>query len=156
MMAQSIIPSLWFDNNAEEAMNYYVGVFPNSQINHIEKYPDESLDEHFVGMAGKVINGDFTLNGMQFICLDGGPIFKPNEAISFTVPCKDQEEIDYYWSKLSHVPESEQCGWCKDKFGISWQIIPENLGELIGRSPAAMQCMMKQHKIVISEIENAS
>ncbi len=147
-------PSLWFDTNAEEAMNYYVDVFPNSEITSINKYPDESLDEHFQGMSGKVINGQFTLDGQEFICLDGGPLIKFNESVSFTVPCKDQEEIDYYWEKLSHVPESEQCGWCKDKFGISWQIIPANMGELIS-SPEAMQCMMKQHKIVIAELEAA-
>lgn len=154
MSDQKIIPSLWFDNNAEEAMNYYVEVFPNSQINHIEKYPDESLDEHFKGMSGKVINGQFTLNGLDFICLDGGPLFKFNESVSFTVACKDQAEIDHYWSKLSAVPESEQCGWCKDKFGISWQIIPENLGHLIS-TPKGIQVMMKQHKIVIAEYQAA-
>lgn len=84
-MNQAIIPSLWFDNNAEEAMNFYVQLFPHSHINHIEHYPDESLDEHFEGMSGKVINGSFTLNGVDFICLDGGPLFKFNEAVSFTV-----------------------------------------------------------------------
>lgn len=150
-MSQKITPSLWFDMNAEEAMNYYVSVFPNSHINSIEKYPDESLDEHFKGMSGKVINGNFTLDGMNFICLDGGPIFKFNEAVSFTVYCKDQEEIDYYWERLSHVSENEQCGWCKDKFGVSWQIIPDNLGELLAKSPESIQVMMKQHKIIIAE-----
>ncbi len=151
---QKITPSLWFVDNAEEAMKYYVDVFPNSTINHIQRYPDESLDEHFKGMSGKVINGDFELDGMRFTCLDGGPLFTFNEAVSFTVTCKDQEEIDYFWSKLSAVPESEQCGWCKDKFGVSWQIVPENLGELIA-TPAAMQVMMKQHKIVIAELQAA-
>jgi predicted 3-demethylubiquinone-9 3-methyltransferase (glyoxalase superfamily) len=155
MNGQKITPSVWFNMNAEEAMNYYVEVFPDAKINHIERYPDESLDEHFKGMAGKVINGQFELAGMSFICLDGGPIFKFNEAVSFTVTCKDQAEIDHYWEKLSHDPESEQCGWCKDKFGISWQILPENMGELIGRSPEALQCMMQQKKIIISELENA-
>jgi len=150
-MKQTIIPSLWFDNNAEEAMNYYVSVFPNSEITHIERYPDESLDEHFVGMAGKVITGEFTLNGLNYICLDGGPIFQMNEAISFTVLCKDQAEIDYYWEKLSRVPESEQCGWCKDQFGLSWQIVPENMGELLAAGPEAVQIMMKQKKIIIAE-----
>jgi predicted 3-demethylubiquinone-9 3-methyltransferase (glyoxalase superfamily) len=154
MSDQHVIPSLWFDNNAEEAMNYYVEVFPNSKIDHIEHYPDESLDEHFKGMSGKVINGQFSLNGLQFVCLDGGPLFKFNEAVSFTVRCKDQAEIDHYWEKLSAVPESEQCGWCKDKFGVSWQIIPENLGELIG-TPEGLQTMMKQHKIVIAEYPSA-
>ena len=150
-MSQKITPGLWFDNNAEEAMNYYVSVFPNSRINHIENYPDESLDEHFKGMSGKVINGHFTLDGVDFTCLDGGPIFKFNEAVSFTVTCKDQEEIDYYWEKLSKNPESEQCGWCRDQFGISWQIIPENMSELLASGPDAMQNMMKMKKIVITD-----
>lgn len=154
-MSQAIIPSLWFDNNAEEAMNFYVQLFPNSRINHIEYYPDESLDEHFRGMSGKVINGSFTLNGMDFICLDGGSVFQFNEAISFTVQCKDQAEIDYYWDALSQYPENEQCGWCKDAYGISWQIVPANIGELVSRSPVAMQTMMKMKKIVIAELEDA-
>ena len=154
-MTQKIIPSLWFDKNAEEAMNYYVEVFPDSMITHIEKYPDESLDEHFKGMSGKVISGHFTLSGVDFICLDGGPEFRFNEAVSFTVSCDGQEEIDYYWSKLSHVQTSEQCGWCKDRFGVSWQIIPKNLGERLGKNPAAIQVMMQQKKIVIAELEVA-
>lgn len=148
---QKITPSLWFDMNAEEAMNYYVSVFPNSHIDHIEYYPDESLDEHFKGMSGKVINGRFSLDGMEFLCLDGGPIFKFNEAVSFTVTCKDQEEIDYYWQRLSHTPDSEQCGWCKDRFGMSWQIIPENMGDLLAKGTEVVQTMMKQKKIVIAE-----
>lgn len=157
---QKITPSLWFDNNAEEAMNYYVDVFPNSKITSITHYPDESLDEHFKGMSGKVIDGRFTLDGVDFICLDGGPIFKPNEAISFTVDCKDQEEVDYYWERLSHVPESEQCGWCKDRFGISWQIIPKQLGELLNGDDAegakrTTMAMMKMHKIDVAELEAA-
>ncbi len=153
-MEAKIIPSLWFDNNAKEAMNYYVSVFPNSKIKNIEYYPDEKLDEHFVGMSGKVLNGEFSLNGLDFICLDGGPIFKFNEAVSFTVTCKNQAEIDDYWSKLSHVKEAEQCGWCKDKFGISWQIIPENLGQLMAKGDKAVQVLMKQKKIIIEEFEN--
>lgn len=153
-------PSLWFDMNAEEAMNYYVEVFPNSKINRIDYYPDESLDEHFKGMAGKVINGDFELDGQRFICLDGGPVFTFNESVSFTVECKDQEEVDYYWTKLSTVPEAEQCGWCKDQFGMSWQIVPTRLGELLSDSDReaagrAMQAMMKMHKLDIAELEKA-
>lgn len=155
-----ITPSLWFDMNAEEAMNYYVSVFKNSKIVHIDYYPDESLDEHFKGMSGKVINGVFELDGQQFICLDGGSIFKFNEAVSFTVECEDQAEVDYYWSKLSAVPESEQCGWCKDKFGMSWQIVPKRLGELLSdpdkeKANRAMQAMMKMHKIDVAELEAA-
>lgn len=157
---QKITPSLWFDMNAEEAMNYYVGVFPNSRIIGIDHYPDESLDEHFKGMSGKVINGVFELDGMRFICLDGGPVFTFNEAVSFTVEVKDQEELDYYWERLSHVPESEQCGWCKDKFGLSWQIVPKQLGELMqGDDPEGVkrvtQALMKMHKISVADLESA-
>jgi predicted 3-demethylubiquinone-9 3-methyltransferase (glyoxalase superfamily) len=152
---KKIVPSLWFgDNNCEEAIRYYVSVFPNSQILHIERYPDESLDEHFRGMSGKVITAEFMLNGQKFLALDGGPIFHFNEAISMMVECDDQKEIDYYWEKLSHVPDSEQCGWVKDKFGLSWQIVPYNMGELI-KTDAQMQCMMKMKKIVIKELEEA-
>lgn len=151
---EKIKPSLWFNDNAEEAMQYYTEVFPNSSINSIERYPDESVDEHFKGMNGKVINGNFTLNGHDFLCLDGGPLFAFNEAISFTVECADQDEIDYFWSKLSHNPQNEQCGWCKDKFGISWQIVPYNMNELV-RTPAQIQAMMQMKKLVIAELEQA-
>jgi len=155
-----ITPSLWFDNNAEDAMNYYVSVFKNSRIIRIDRYPDESLDEHFKGMSGKVINGEFELDGQRFICLDGGPIFKFNEAVSFTVTCEDQEEVDYFWDKLSSVPEAEQCGWCKDKFGVSWQIVPRRMSELLAdpdteKANRAMQAMMKMHKISIADLEAA-
>ena len=148
---QKITPSLWFDTNAKEAMEYYVSVFPNSRILSVDTYLDESLDEHFKGMSGKVINGVFELDGQKFICLDGGPIFKFNEAVSFTVECKDQEEVDYYWEKLSHVPEAQQCGWCKDRFGISWQIVPKQLGEVMSGEDAegvkrATMAMMKMKK----------
>lgn len=157
---QKIIPSLWFDKNAEEAMNYYVDVFKNSRIVSIDYYPDESLSKHFEGMSGKVINGVFELDGQRFICLDGGPAFTFNEAISFTIDCEDQAEVDYYWEKLSHVPEAEQCGWCKDKFGVSWQIVPKRLGELLTDSDKeaagrATQAMMKMHKLDVAELEAA-
>lgn len=151
----NIIPSLWFgDNNCEEAINYYMKVFPNSSIESIEYYPDEGLDEHFKGMAGKVITAVFHLNGQKFIALDGGPYFHFNEAISFTIECKDQEEIDYYWEKLSHVPESEQCGWLNDRFGLSWQIVPANMNELL-KTEAQIQAMMGMKKIVIRDLEEA-
>lgn len=149
-----IQPCLWFDVQAREAMEYYVSVFPNSRITSVVEYPDESLDEHFSGMSGKVLNGMFTLNGVDFVCLDGGPYFTINEAVSFVISCRDQQEIDYYWKALSHVPESEQCGWCKDRFGVSWQIIPVRMGELTQR-PEQVQVMMSQKKIVIAELENA-
>lgn len=159
-MSQKITPCLWFDMNAEEAMNYYVSVFPNSKIISTDKYPDESLDEHFKGMSGKIINGIFELDGQQFMCLDGGPTFKLSEAISFTIDCKDQDEVEYYWSRLSHVPESEQCGWCKDKFGVSWQVVPKRLGELMGGDDpeGVKRCtmtMMQMKKLDVAELEKA-
>lgn len=141
-------------------MNYYVETFPNSRIVSMDLYPDESLDEHFKGMSGKVINGVFELDGQRFICLDGGPVFSFSGAISFTVDCKDQEEVDYYWSKLSHTPEAEQCGWCKDKFGLSWQIVPKQLGELMtGDDPEGVKrttmAMMAMKKLDVAELERA-
>lgn len=296
--AQKIVPSLWFDNNCEEAMNFYVSVFPDSKIGGITYYPENASDEHLQGMNGKVLNGMFELAGQQFSALDGGPIFsfnpsksfmvncasadevnalwqklsvdgskvlmkldsypfsprygwiqdkyglswqiiqtnpegakRPaitpsimfihdnagkaeeardfyvsvfkdaqagnlwpyetghapdevskvayedfcllgqwfaimdggrdmhdfdlNEAVSFIINCDDQGEIDYYWDALSAVPEAEQCGWCKDKYGVSWQIIPRNMGELVN-TPEAMDVMMKMHKIDITALEAAA
>lgn len=158
---QKITPSLWFDNNAEEAMNYYVNVFKNSKIIRIDRYPEGYSEGPMAGMSGKVINGEFELNGQRFICLDGGPVFKFNEAVSFTVDCADQEEVDYYWEKLSAVPEAEQCGWCKDKFGVSWQIIPKQLGELLSdpdqeKSRRVMDAMLQMHKLVVADLEKAA
>lgn len=151
----SITPSLWFaDNNCEEAVRYYVEVFPHSAINEITYYPAEDLDEHFEGMTGKVLNASFHLGNQAFIALDGGPYFRFNEAISFTIECKDQDEIDYYWEKLSHVKEAEQCGWVKDKFGLSWQIIPTNMEELL-QTDAQMKAMMQMKKIDIEALRNA-
>lgn len=157
---QKIIPSLWFNMNAEEAMNYYVSVFKEAKINRIDYYPDESLSKYFEGMSGKVINGEFELNGQKFQCLDGGPSFTFNEAISFTIECEDQAEVDYYWEKLSAVPEAEQCGWCKDKFGVSWQVVPKRLGELLSdpdveAAGRATQTMMKMHKLDVAALEAA-
>ena len=150
----AIKPCLWFNDSAEEAMQYYVDLFPDSHIDDIVRYPDESLNEHFKGMSDKVLNGRFTLSGTEFICLDGGPAFTFNEAVSFTVGCADQAEIDRYWAALSAVPESEQCGWCKDKFGVSWQILPARLDELM-TGPGAIQALMGMHKISIAELEAA-
>lgn len=150
-----IVPSLWFaDNNCEEAVNDYVTIFPNSRISQMVYYPNENLSEHFVGMAGKVITAEFYLNGQKFIALDGGPIFNFSEAISFTIECQDQAEIDYYWAKLSHVPESEQCGWVKDRYGLSWQIVPTNIAEL-QQTDAQIKALMSMKKIIISELEAA-
>lgn len=160
-MSQKITPSLWFDMNAEEAMNYYVSVFDNARIVSIDYYPEGLDEEHMKGMEGKVINGVFELDGQQFICLDGGPAFKFNEAVSFTIDCKDQAEVDKYWKALSAVPESEQCGWVKDKFGVSWQIVPKRLGELLKdsdkeKSNRVMAAMLKMKKLDVAELEAAA
>lgn len=152
---KEIVPSLWFGNNdCEEAINYYVHVFPNSRIDSVEKYPDENIDEHFKGMSGKIITAVFTLNGQTYYALDGGPFFFFNEAVSLSVECDNQEEIDYFWNKLSYVKEAEQCGWAKDKFGLSWQIIPNNMGDLL-KTDAQIKAMLKMKKIVIKELEEA-
>lgn len=147
-----IIPSLWFaDNNSEEAVRYYLSVFPNSELLEMVKYPPAEVDPHFEGMTDKILTARFSLNGQQFLGIDGGPYFRFSEAISFTIECEDQAEIDYYWEKLSHQPESEQCGWCKDRFGLSWQIVPANMGELMG-SDEQIQAMMGMKKISIADL----
>src|SRR5882724_5690653 len=149
---QKITPFLWFDDKAEEAMKFYTSIFKDSKIISTTYYPEGSEDPNMKGMEGKVLTGVFELNGQRFMALDGGPIFKFNESISFYIECEDQQEIDYYWEKLSAVPESEQCGWLKDKFGLSWQIIPKQLGELLGDKDAekagrVMQAMLQMKKI---------
>ena len=149
---QKITPCLWFDSQAEEAANFYVSIFPNSKIIETVPYEVETPSNKPLGSTMLV---NFEINGQPFTALNGGPYFKISEAISFQVFCKDQAEIDSYWEKLSAVPESEQCGWCKDKFGVSWQIVPENIGELV-KSEKAMQTFLKMHKIVIADLERAS
>lgn len=149
-----IRPYLWFHDSAQEAMEYYVSVFPNSSIDEVTLYPDENLSVHFEGMGGKVINGLFTLNGTAFGCIDGGPAFTFNEAVSFVIECADQDEIDHYWRALSAVPEAEACGWCKDRFGVSWQVVPAGL-DLLQQHPEQIQALMHMKKIVIAELEIA-
>lgn len=158
---QKITPCLWFDRNAEEAMNFYVSIFNNSRIVSIKRYPDNVPDEHMQGMDGKVLTGIFELEGQRFMCLDGGPIFKFNEAISLVVDCETQAELDEIWNKLSAVPEAEQCGWLKDKFGLSWQIVPRTLSELIDdpdkeKAGRALQAMLKMKKLDIDALRRAA
>jgi predicted 3-demethylubiquinone-9 3-methyltransferase (glyoxalase superfamily) len=147
---KDITPNLWFDGNAQEAVDFYVSVFPESKIVSTEYYPEEGLADFQKPLAGKVLTIEFELSGNQFIAINAGPEFKFNESVSFSIPCEDQEEIDYYWEKLSSVPESEQCGWCKDKFGLSWQVVPKNMGELMQR-PNAFAHMMQMKKLVIAD-----
>lgn len=152
-MAQTITPNLWFDGNAQEAVDYYLSVFKDSKILSTEYYPktkEEGLADFQKDLAGKVLTIEFELNCMKFVAINAGPEFKFNEAVSFSIDCKDQDEIDYYWSKLSTVPESEQCGWCKDKFGLSWQVVPENAAELL-KKPGAFARMMEMGKLEIDK-----
>jgi len=148
-----ITPNLWFDGNAVEAVNFYLSVFPDSKIISTVYYPNsakEGLADFQLNMAGKILTIEFELIGNRFVAINAGPEFKFNESISFSIPCEDQKEIDYYWEKLSNVPESEQCGWCKDKYGLSWQIVPRDMEELM-KKPGAFSSLMKMHKIVIKD-----
>ncbi len=147
-MAKKITPNLWFDHNAKEAVEFYVSVFPDSKVIATSYYPKEGLADFQKEFAGKELTVDFELSGNRFVAINAGSEFKFNEAVSFSIPCKDQAEIDYYWGKLSRVPQSEQCGWCKDQYGMSWQVVPENMEELMKR-PGAFANMMKMKKIVI-------
>lgn len=165
---QKITPFLWFDNNCEEAVNYYVKVFngspyssKNSKVNFIQRYEKGIDTPGAAEMEGKVLTVEFELEGQKFQALDGGPLFKFNESMSLLVDCKDQKEVDYFCKKLSAVPESEQCGWCKDKFGLSWQIIPRQLGKLLSnpdkeKSHKVANAMLEMHKIVITDLEKAA
>lgn len=166
-MTQKITPFLWFDNNCEEAITYYVETFnnapysqKNSKIHFIQRYEKGIETPGAEEMEGKVLTAEFELQGQKFQALDGGPIFQFNESISLLVDCKDQKEVDYFWDKLSAVPESEQCGWCKDKFGLSWQIIPVRLGELMAdgdqeKAHKVANAMLKMHKIIVADLERA-
>lgn len=152
-MKQKIVANLWFNKNAKEAVEYYTSVFPNSKILSTEYYPkiaEEGLADFQLEFAGKPLAIEFELDGQHFTAINAGSEFKFSEAVSFAVYCKDQEEIDYYWDKLSSIPEAEQCGWCKDRFGLSWQIVPENIAELM-KKPGAYAKMMEMHKLVIAD-----
>ena len=146
-----ITPFLWFDQNAEEAANFYLAIFPNSRIVDELRNPGEAP-----GPKGGILTISFELNGQRFIGLNGGPAHQFNEAVSFVVNCDTQEQIDYYWSKLLEGGGSEiACGWLKDKFGLRWQVTPTNIGQLV-RHPKAMQAMMQMTKFDIAELERAA
>jgi predicted 3-demethylubiquinone-9 3-methyltransferase (glyoxalase superfamily) len=146
-----ITPFLWFDQNAEEAVDFYLTVFKNSRrLSEMRNTGDAP------GPKGSVLVVSFELDGQRFTALNGGPMFKFNESISFVVRCDSQDEVDYYWSKLTADGGSEsRCGWLKDKFGLTWQIVPARLVELI-KHPKAMQAMMGMKKLVIAELERAA
>ena len=146
-----ITPFLWFDTQAEEAMNYYVSIFKNSKVLEVQRQEPD----------GPVFSVSFELDGQEFIGLNAGPRFKFNESISFLVNCENQKEVDEYWNKLiADGGEESMCGWCKDKFGLWWQIIPKQLGELMGapdpeKSQQVMQAMLKMQKIIVADLQKA-
>ena len=152
----TITPWLWFDTEGEEAAEFYTSVFPNSRILDISRYgPGSPRPE------GTVMTVSFELDGERFVALNGGPDFKFNEAVSFLVDCEDQDEVDSYWSALSEAGEEGPCGWLKDRFGLSWQIIPKALPRLLGdpdraKAQRVMEAMLKMGKIEVSELERAA
>ncbi len=152
---QKITPYLWSDGKAEETANFYVSLFKNSKILTTSYYGDEMPE-----MSGKVLVVEFELEGQKFAVLNGGPEFKFNQAVSFLVDCKDQEEVDYFWDKLSEGGEIIECGWLKDKYGLAWQIIPTVLGEFLAdpdkeRAGRVMKAMLQMKKIEIEKLKQA-
>jgi predicted 3-demethylubiquinone-9 3-methyltransferase (glyoxalase superfamily) len=159
---QKITPCLWFDSQAEEAAKFYTSIFRNSKIGDISRYGEAEQEVHGKS-AGSVMTVAFELDGQTFTALNGGPIFKFNEAISLQVDCETQEEVDYYWQKLSEGGDetAQQCGWLKDKYGVSWQIVPRILVEILNdadtaKSQRAMTAMLKMKKIDINELKRAA
>jgi predicted 3-demethylubiquinone-9 3-methyltransferase (glyoxalase superfamily) len=153
---QKITPFLWFDNNAEEAANFYCSIFKNSKINKITRNGDAGP-----GPKGTPLVIEFELDGQKFLALNGGPVFKFNEAISFSVDCQTQEEVDEYWEKLSAGGSKGDCAWLKDKYGLSWQIVPRILPQLLqdpdpAKTKRVMQAMMQMQKIDIGKLKQAA
>lgn len=151
----SITPSLWFDDNLEEAAAFYTSIFPNSSVEKLNRYTEAGP-----GAPGEVVSATFVLDGNRFVGINGGPQFAFTEAVSFLVRCADQQEVDYYWNRLVDGGQESQCGWLKDRFGLSWQIVPDRLYELLDdpnpvRATAATKAMLGMRKIVISELEEA-
>lgn len=169
MAQQKIQLCLWFDKECEEAMNLYVDTFNNrpnsnkkeSKILSIKRYPEDQQVGPMKDMQGKVLTAFFELEGQVFQALDGGPMFKFNESLSLSVTCEDQEEVDYFWNRLtSDGGEESQCGWLKDKFGLSWQIVPKQLGELLEdpdqeKAGRALQAMLQMKKLDINKLQEA-
>ncbi len=152
---QKITPFLWFDGQAEEAMSFYTSIFKNSKAGTVTRYGEAGP-----GPKGSVLTASFELEGLEFTALNGGPHFKFNEAISFHVSCESQEEVDYFWSKLSEGGQTNRCGWLKDRYGVSWQIVPSVLPKLLqdknaGKSNSVMQAMLQMDKLDIKRLKQA-
>ena len=154
---ERLVPCLWFDTQAEEAAKYYCGIFKNSKVTRIEKYTEAGKEVHGKP-AGSVMVAEFELNGQKFTALNGGPHFTFNEAVSFQVMCEDQKEIDYYWDKLGAGgdPKAQVCGWLKDKYGLSWQVVPRHMPDLsTPRGKKQMEAFLQMKKIDIAALERA-
>jgi predicted 3-demethylubiquinone-9 3-methyltransferase (glyoxalase superfamily) len=157
MEKNKITPCLWFDKEAEDAAKFYVSVFKDGTINNVSRYGKEGFEAHGQ-KEGTVMTVDFTLMGQPFIALNAGPAFKFSEAISFTIPCETQEEVDYYWNKLTEGGEESMCGWLKDKFGLSWQVVPNILPKLMKdptKADRVMKAFMQMRKFDIEKLKNA-
>ena len=158
---QKITPCLWFDDQGEEAAKFYCGIFPNSKLGAVSRYGEAGKEIH-QKQPGTALTVAFELDGQQFTALNGGPMFKFNEAISLSVGCDDQKEVDYYWEKLGAGgdPQAQQCGWLKDKFGLSWQIVPNALAKMMGdpdpaRTNRVVGALLQMKKLDLPELERA-
>jgi predicted 3-demethylubiquinone-9 3-methyltransferase (glyoxalase superfamily) len=155
-MQQKIVPNLWFDTEAEEAARFYVGIFENSRIVNVTHYTEAGPRD-----AGMVMTVEFELDGQRFIGINGGPEFTFDEAVSFAIECETQEEVDDYWAKLTEGGEESQCGWLKDRYGLSWQVVPTGMEELFadpdkGRAERAMKAMLGMRKLDIAALRSAA
>jgi predicted 3-demethylubiquinone-9 3-methyltransferase (glyoxalase superfamily) len=159
MTAKRITPCLWFDDQAEEAARFYASVFKNSKIGKISRYGKEGFEVHG-RKEGTVMTVEFEIEGQKFVALNGGPHFKFNEAVSFQIHCETQQEIDFFWSKLSEGGREQPCGWLKDKFGLSWQVIPDALPRMLmdensEKSQRVMKSMLQMRKIDLAALKQA-
>jgi len=157
---QKITPFLWFDNQAEEAVNFYISIFRNSKIVNVARYGDDAAKVSG-RPQGSVMTVAFELDGQPFVALNGGPVFTFSPAISFVVDCQTQQEVDHLWGKLSAGGEQQQCGWLKDKYGVTWQIVPSVLGKLMSdpdpaKAQRVMQAMLQMHKLDIAALQQAA
>jgi predicted 3-demethylubiquinone-9 3-methyltransferase (glyoxalase superfamily) len=156
-MSQKITPSLWFDMNAEEAANFYVDLFDDGRILDVTRYPEGTP-----GPAGEVMTVEWELNGQKFVGINGGPQFQFSEAVSFMISCKDQDEVDYFWDRLTADGGKEgQCGWLTDRFGLAWQVVPEGMDEVFNdpdpaKAERSMAAMMKMKKLDVAELRAAA
>jgi predicted 3-demethylubiquinone-9 3-methyltransferase (glyoxalase superfamily) len=156
---RQLIPHLWFNDEAEEAAKFYTGIFKNSKILHTVRYP-KAAEEVSGKKAGSVMTVEFEIEGQRFVALNGGPEFKFNESVSFMIPCKDQEEVDYFWERLTDGGEESVCGWLKDRYGLSWQVVPERLNDMMEdrdskKVEAVTEAFLQMKKLDVARLEEA-